>query len=177
MPNPATSVHDGRMPNYRRLHAPGTTCFFTVNLRDRSASLLVQHAHHLRRAFAETRRARPFDLVSIVVLPDHLHCLWSLPPGDNDNATRWRQIKAAFSRSIASDGIRNLSRERRRERDIWQRRFWERWIGNQADFAAHVDYIHRNPAKHGHVEHVRDWPFSSFHRYVRDGLLAPDWGG
>ena len=165
------------MPNYLRLHSPGTTHFFTVNLQDRSSALLVERAHDLRRAFADTRRARPFDVIAISVMPDHLHCLWTLPPGDSDNASRWRQIKGTFSRSIATRELVGESRVKRRERGIWQRRFWQRWIGNEADLMSHIDYIHRNPAKHGHVEHVGDWPYSSFHRYVRDGLLAQDWGG
>jgi putative transposase len=172
-----TDAHSVGMPNYRRLQIPGATYFFTVNLQDRSARLLVEHVQALRRAFEQTRLARPFDLVAIAVLPDHLHCLWTLPPGDGDNASRWRQIKSTFSRAIATTECRSISREQRRERGLWQHRFWARWIGNESDLHAHIDYIHRNPMKHGHVEHVRDWPYSSFHRYVRDGLVAADWGG
>lgn len=164
------------MPNYRRLWVPGGTYFFTVNLLDRNGALLVQHIDPLRAAFRDARAARPFHLAAMVVLPEHLHCVWRLPAGDADNATRWRHIKALFSRSLTDTERRSASRVGKRERGIWQRRFWERCLRDEHDLRAHVDYIHFNPVKHGLVTEVHHWPHSTFHRYVRSGLLAADWG-
>lgn len=152
------------MPNYRRVRVPGGTYFFTVNLLERDRRLLVEHIGALRQAFATARRARPFEIVAAVVLPEHLHWMWRLPPGDDDNATRWRQIKASFSRTIPATERRSARRVAKGERGIWQRRYWERLIRDERDFRAHVDYIHINPLKHGHVSRVVDWPHSTFHR-------------
>jgi putative transposase len=165
----------GGMPNYRRAWVPGATCFFTVNLLERDRSLLVEHVDALRAAFRDARRARPFEVVAVVVLPDHLHCIWRLPPGDADNATRWRHIKSGFSRRLLPGERRSMRRVAKGERGIWQRRYWERVLRDERDLVHHVDYIHFNPVKHGLVARVRDWPYSSFHRYVQAGLLAPDW--
>jgi putative transposase len=163
------------MSNYRRVWAPEGRYFFTVNLLRRDQCLLVEHRDALRSAFRQTQLKRPFDILAIVVLPEHLHCLWKLPPGDADNATRWSHIKALFSRAMPVGEHLSERRAVKRERGIWQRRYWEHWIQNEADFAAHVDYIHYNPVKHGHVTRVADWPYSSFHRYVRQGILPADW--
>ena len=165
------------MPNYRRVRVPGGTYFFTVNLLRRDSTLLTEHITELRAAFRTVRSERPFDIVAIVVLPDHLHCIWSLPKDDADNATRWRHIKALFSRSLPGDELRSTRRLVKSERGIWQRRFWESLLRDERDLRAHVGYIHFNPVKHGWVTCVRDWPSSSFHRYVRDGVLTGDWGG
>jgi len=164
------------MPNYRRVWIPGGTYFFTVNLLRRDRYFLVEHIESLRAAFHQTRIRRPFDVLAMVVLPDHLHCLWRLPPDDADNATRWSNIKALFSRAIPATEDRTGRRLSKGERGIWQRRYWERLIRNEADFAAHVDYIHFNPVKHGYVARAVDWPYSSFHRYVRRGDLPENWG-
>lgn len=138
--------------------------------------LLVDHIDQLRAAFAQVKQARPFRLDAVVVLPDHLHGIWTLPPNDADFSTRWRLIKAHFSRSIASGERLSQRRRVKNERGIWQRRFWERTIRSEEEFAALVDYIHFNPVKHGHVTQTKDWPYSSFHRYVREGRLPLDWG-
>jgi len=164
------------MPNYRRVWVPGGTYFFTVNLLERDRALLIEHIEALRAAFRATRAARTFDIQAMVVLPDHLHCIWRLPEGDADNATRWNQIKGVFSRGLDSTERLSALRLERRERGIWQRRYWERLLRDEHDLRAHIDYAHFNPAKHGLVSQVRDWPFSTFHRYVRGGLLAPGWG-
>jgi putative transposase len=119
----------------------------------------------------------PFETIAICVLPDHLHAVWSLPPRDPDFSLRWSLIKSGFSRGLPGDMRRSSSKIARRERGIWQRRYWEHAIRDDADLERHVDYIHFNPVKHGHVSQVCDWPHSSFHRYVARGLLAPDWGG
>ncbi|MEZ0470703.1 REP-associated tyrosine transposase [Luteimonas salinilitoris] len=165
------------MPNYRRLHLPGRTWFFTVNLLERRRRLLVEHVDVLRHAFAEARKAKPFQLLAVVVLPDHLHCLWRLPEGDADNAGRWSRIKAGFSRRLPPDEWRNRSRIAKRERGIWQRRFWARLILDEHDLHRHVDYIHFNPVKHGHAPRAADWPHSSIHAYIARGWLPADWGG
>ncbi|MCK7595346.1 REP-associated tyrosine transposase [Pseudomarimonas salicorniae] len=163
------------MPNYRRARVPGGTYFFTVNLVDRDSRLLVEHVDALRGAFRDARAVRPFGLIAAVVLPNHLHCIWKLPEGDADNARRWGAIKAGFSRALPMEAARSRSRGHRGERSIWQRRFWERWITDERDLQAHVDYVHGNPVRHGLVDRANDWPYSSFHRHVRQGLLAPDW--
>jgi putative transposase len=164
------------MPNYRRVWVPGGTYFFTVNLLERDRALLVEHIDGLRAAFRAVQVVRPFDIVAMVVLPDHLHCIWQLPADDADNATRWRHIKSVFSRSLPREERRSARRLAKKERGIWQRRFWERLLRDEHDVRTHVDYIHFNPVKHGLMGCAGDWPYSTFHRYVRAGLSAADWG-
>ena len=164
------------MPNYIRAASPGSTYFFTVVVADRSSRLLVDHIDTLRAAFRSERLQHPFNVDAIVVLPDHLHCLWTLPPDDADYANRWRRIKAAFSRALPKTEPRSESRLKHGERGIWQRRYWEHLIRDERDYAAHVDYIHFNPVKHGYAERIVDWPHSSFHRFVREERLSSDWG-
>ncbi len=113
----------------------------------------------------------------MVILPDHLHCIWSLPPGDADYKTRWSLIKAGFSRAIPKGEKRTESRIKRGARGIWQRRYWEHLIRNELDYRRHVDYIHWNPVKHGWAKRVGNWPHSSFHAYVRRGIVPLDWAG
>jgi putative transposase len=165
------------MPNYRRAFVPGGCWFFTVNLLDRRLSLLVDHIDLLRDAVARTRTKYPFEIVAFVVLPDHLHAIWTLPPGDADFSTRWRLIKTAFAKSLPKREFRTAVRVARNERGIWQRRFWEHMIRNETDYARHVEYCYINPVKHGLVTCVRDWPHSSFHRDVERGIFPPDWAG
>ena len=165
------------MPNYRRLWIPGGSYFFTVALAERGSSLLVDQVDKLRRSFQRVRRQRPFAMSGVVILPDHLHCIWTLPAGDSDYAVRWAGIKAAFSAELSFDDSLRESLRRKRERGVWQRRYWEHALRNESDHTAHVDYIHYNPVKHRCVERVTDWPHSSFHRYVRSGDLPADWGG
>jgi putative transposase len=165
------------MTAYRRAYAPGATWFFTVALAERRANpLLVARVDALRAVFRDVQAHHPFRIDAIVVLPEHLHCLWTLPPNDANYSMRWSQIKARFSRAIPHGEQMTASRIKRGERGIWQRRFWEHQFRDEEDFARHVDYIHWNPVKHGHVIRPADWPYSSFHRYVRDGLLPLDWG-
>jgi putative transposase len=111
-----------------------------------------------------------------VILPDHLHCIWTLPPEDTDFLTRWGLKKGQFSRGIEKRESISRSRSTRGERGIWQRRFWEHLIRDDEDFNRHIDYIHWNPVKHGWAKHVADWPYSSFHHYVRRGLYPANWG-
>jgi putative transposase len=165
------------MTNYRRNFAPGGSYFFTVNLLDRRSRLLVEQARALRAAFRTVRARHPFEIDAIVVLPDHIHAVWTLPAQDRDFATRWRLIKSGFSRSIPRSEPISASRLSKGERGIWQRRYWEHTLRDECDLARHVDYIHFNPVKHGHTARVKDWPFSSFHRMVRAGVYPEDWGG
>lgn len=165
------------MTNYRRSHIPGASYFFTVNLADRSSALLVEQIVLLRAAFKYAQTAHPFTIDAIVVLPEHLHAIWTLPAGDSDYALRWRLIKGMFSRGLPHGEPRSASRAARGERGIWQRRYWEHMIRDDADFARHVDYIHINPIKHGHVQKAAEWPYSSFRRYVSAGILPMDWAG
>ncbi len=165
------------MTEYRRAWLPGGTWFFTVNLAERSGNrLLVDRIDLLRTAFRNVRRRHPFSLDAVVILPDHLHCIWTLPPSDSDFSSRWNLIKGQFARGIEKGEWVSQSRSQRGERGIWQRRFWEHQIRDDGDFNRHVDYVHWNPIKHGWVRRVADWPYSSFHDYVRRGLYPKHWG-
>ena len=165
------------MTAYRRNFIPGGCFFFTVNLADRRRRLLTEHVGALRTAFRETHQRHPFTTDAIVVLPDHLHAVWTLPDSDRDFATRWRLIKSTFSRHFAVDEPISASRAAKNERGIWQRRYWEHTICNEEDLARHIDYVHINPVKHGLVKQVRDWPHSSFHPMVKSGIYPEDWAG
>lgn len=160
---------------YRRAKAAGGTYFFTVNLADRSSSLLIDRVVQLRHVVRVVKARHPFEIVAWVVLPDHLHAIWTLPADDADFSTRWVLIKAGFSRGMITDENIRASRMRKGERGLWQRRFWEHQIRDENDLARHVDYVHINPVKHGHAGKASQWPWSSIHRYIRRGILTPDW--
>jgi putative transposase len=162
---------------YRRARATGGTYFFTVNLADRSAVPLIRHIAALRESVRRVRRAHHFDIVAMVVLPDHLHAIWTLPEGDADYPLRWSLIKAGFSRSVPHEEFICTSRLRKHERGIWQRRYWEHQIRDDEDLRRHVDYMHFNPVKHGHVSHAVDWPYSTLHRDIERGWVKSDWAG
>jgi putative transposase len=164
------------MPQYIRAFVPGGTFFFTVNLLDRRRKLLTENIDALREVFQAARRRRPFTIEAIVILPDHLHCIWTLPEGDADFSTRWHDIKARFAARIPRGERLSERRLQKGERGIWQRRFWEHVIRDERDYENHVNYIHYNPVKHGHVARVADWPYSSFHRFVEQGIYDLDWG-
>jgi putative transposase len=161
---------------YRRNFVPGGTFFFTVALEDRRSTLLTRRIDDLRSAFRQVRQEWPFDVDAIVVLPEHLHAILTLPEGDIDFPLRWRRIKTVFTRAVIAGGAALATRDGG-GRVLWQRRFWEHTIRDDDDFSRHVDYIHFNPVKHGYVASPSDWPHSSLHRYVRDGVFPPDWGG
>ena len=163
------------MPNYRRAFAPGGCWFFTVNLLDRRRSLLVDHIDALRAATRRTKARHPFTIDAMVVLPDHIHAVWTLPEDDADFSLRWRLIKIAFAQAIPKREPRSPVRVARGERGIWQRRYWEHTIRDDQDFAAHMDYTHFNPVKHGLVQHPADWPHSSFRQCVARGLYPAGW--
>jgi len=165
------------MTNYRRNYIQGGYYFFTVVLNDRKSDLLIKYINELRAAFSEVKRRHPFEIIAIVVLPEHLHCILALPEGDDDFSLRLRQIKANFSRKLPKIERISASRKKKQERGIWQRRFWEHSIRDDADLKRHMDYIYFNPVKHGWVKRVMDWEYSSFHRDVEQGLYVTAWGG
>jgi len=163
--------------NYRRNFLPGGSYFFTVNLADRRRALLTDHINLLRAAFRRVRARHRFAIEAAVILPDHLHAIWTMPERDEDFATRWRLIKSGFSHALGGGERISASRAAKGERGIWQRRYWEHTLRDEDDFARHLDYIHLNPVKHRHAVRVRDWPFSSFRRWVRLGAYPVDWAG
>lgn len=153
------------MSSYLRPCVPGAAIFFTVALADRRSDLLLREIDRLRRAVRDTKADHPFHIAAWVVLPDHLHCIWQLPDGDADYPTRWRLIKSRFSRGLPV-GDRRASHLARRERGIWQRRYWEHHLRTETDFLAHLRYCWLNPVKHGLVTNPEEWPYSSIHRDV-----------
>ena len=172
------------MPNYRRALHPGGTYFFTVNLLHRHGNgLLTRHVEILREVVRSVRKRHPFQIHGWVALPDHLHCVIELPPHEADFATRWRLIKMGFSKALPCTEPISKVRAARGERGIWQRRYWEHLIRDEADFRAHMDYVHINPLKHGLVKRVADWPYSTFHRLAcnstpaAQGVYPQDWAG
>jgi putative transposase len=169
------------MSDYRRWYVPGGTFFFTVVTQDRVPIFRDPRAVSLLGEVMRTVRAKyPFSTIAVVVLPDHIHCVWSLPAVDADYAGRWRWIKGAFTERWLPGGgteaSRTRSRMRKGEHGVWQRRFWEHHLQDELDLERHVDYIHYNPVKHGHAERPVDWPWSSFGRHVQLGQYPSDWG-
>jgi putative transposase len=160
---------------YRRANMAGGMYFFTVNLLNRRLDLLVMHVAALRAAVRVVKVAHPFEIVAMVVLPEHIHTVWHLPPGDADFPLRWALIKANFSRALSKNEQINASREKKRERGIWQRRYWEHLIRDEHDLARHIDYVHFNPVKHGWAKRAADWPYSSLHQYIARGELSENW--
>lgn len=165
------------MPRYTRAWIPGGSFFFTVALLERQRRLLTDHIELLRDTFRQVRTRHPFAIDAMVVLPDHFHAIWTLPPGDAHFSTRMRLIKAGFSRAIPATERLSDTRLARGERGIRQHRFWEHAVRNEDDLQRHIDYIHYNPVRHGHVRRVQDWPHSSFHRYVEAETYPADWAG
>lgn len=168
------------MSNYRRSYESGGCYFFTVNLHNRNEALLTTHIDVLRSAVRDCKQRAPFMIDAWVVLPDHMHCIWTLPEGDSDYSGRWRRIKKSFTKQLHlnqydTKDYKSLSRMTRGESGIWQRRFWEHTLRDEQDFINHFHYIHFNPVKHGWVRQVRYWPYSSFHRAVRHNIYHPDW--
>ncbi len=169
------------MADYRRWYVPGGTYFFTVVTFGRRRWLVQDRWRNLlREAIEKERLKRPFQVVAWVLLPDHMHAVWTLPPGDQRYSLRWQKIKEEFTKSFLQqggcEGVRNRSRRHRRERSVWQRRFWEHTIRDEFDLERCVDYAHWNPVKHGLVQQVCDWKWSTFHRFVQAGHYGMDWG-
>jgi putative transposase len=165
------------MSDYIRPRVPGASVFFTVALARRGSRLLVEEAERLRAAVRETRADRPFRIDAWVVLPDHLHAVWTLPEGDAEYSVRWKEIKARFTKSVGRTGLRSASKIAKGEAGLWQRRFWEHHIRNERDLVSHLRYCWWNPVKHGLVERAVDWPYSSMHRDIRRGQVDPEWAG
>lgn len=165
------------MPQYIRAFVPGGTFFFTVAILERRRQLLTRHIAELRNAFTVVRAQKPYTINAVVIMPDHLHCIWTLPESDADFSSRWHAIKSHFARAIPATERLSPRRQKKGERGIWQRRFWEHVIRDERDFERHADYIHYNPVKHGLVRTVAEWPHSSFNRYVGRGLYRIDWAG
>jgi putative transposase len=170
------------MADYRRNYVPGGTYFFTVVTHLRRPMLTDELARTcLRHAVDKVRHDWPFEIVAIVLLPDHLHTIWSLPAGDANYSLRIRRIKEDFTREFLARGGTELpqsaSRAAHAQRGVWQRRFWEHTVRDEEDLKRCVDYIHWNPKKHDLVASVRDWKWSTFHRFVKAGEYGLDWGG
>ena len=177
------------MPDYLRPKLPGASVFFTVALADRGSDVLVREIGRLREAVREVRGERPFAIDAWVVLPDHMHAVWTLPDGDADFSTRWGAIKARFSMAMRRAGFTppppvgrvsggvNPALRRKGEVGLWQPRFWEHHIRDETDYAAHVRYCWINPVKHGLAARAVDWPYSSIHRDIARGIVEPEWSG
>jgi putative transposase len=168
------------MSAYQRLYVPGGMYFFTLVVHERRPILTTPPGIDcLRGVFRTIMNRFPFRLDAVVILPDHLHTIWTLPEGDANYSTRWRRLKEEFTRAYlragGNEGTRSRSRRRRQERAVWQRRFWEHNIRDEPDLERHADYLHYNPVKHGLVVCPRDWPHSSFHQWVEQGIYAPNW--
>ena len=169
------------MPEYRRSFAEGGTFFFTVVTFQRRPILTLEESRVLLHStWTNVNERFPFITDAICLLPDHLHCIWTLPEGDGNYSLRWGEIKKLFSKGylvhIGPGENRNESRQKRGEAAIWQRRFWEHTIRDLDDYHRHLDYIHYNPVKHGLVKNVADWEWSSFHRFVKKGYYERKWG-
>ena len=169
------------MPNYRRYRVEGGTYFFTLKTEFNAPIFREQAAVAiLGNAIRETKKEWPFKIDAMVLLPDHIHAIWTLPAGDAKYSTRWGWLKKEFTQKYLAGGGTEQetsdSRRRNRRRGVWQRRFWEHTIEDEDDFDAHFDYIHWNPVKHGYVRCPRQWPHSSFHRWVEKGVYPLNWG-
>ena len=168
------------MPDYRRVFQPGGTFFFTlVTARRRPIFSSEGARRNLHVAMRDVQTQRPFEIIAIVLLSEHLHCVWRLPDDDGDFSTRWACIKAGFSHLWLAAGGSEVpvspNRRRHRERGVWQERFWEHMIRDEEDMIRHVNYIHYNPVKHGLVRCPHAWPHSSFHKWVKEGYYREDW--
>jgi putative transposase len=169
------------MSHYRRCYTPGGSVFFTVVTERRAPILGNRLARDLfRAACREVSQRWPFRIDALVMLRDHVHAIWALPPDDADYSRRWGAIKKHFTEAwLAAGGSEQVigsSRQRYRRRGVWQRRFWEHTLRDERDYAQHFDYLHYNPVKHGLVACPRDWPYSSFHTWVERGVYPLGWG-
>ena len=164
------------MSKYIRNQLAGATYFFTLTTAQRQSQLLAEHIHLFRQAYQRANALHPFTTIAISVLPNHLHAIWQMPVNDGDYALRWRMIKSNFSRNFSANKTRSDSKIKHREKGIWQRRYWEHQIRDDVDLQRHVDYIHYNPVKHGYVTKVKDWPHSTFHKHVAQGIYTENWG-
>ena len=163
------------MVNYRRSRVAGGSYFFTVNLRNRQSTVLIDHIEVLRKSFEKLKERHPLRIDAVVILPEHLHTIWTLAEDDMHYPVRWQYLKSHFTRALLKKGV-GLSKNHNGEYNLWQRRYWEHVIRDEVDMQKHIEYIHYNPVKHGLVGRVKDWPHSSFHRYVEKRLVDVNWG-
>lgn len=161
--------HTRAMNDYRHNRVQGRTFFFTVRLRDHGSSLLTEHISAFGEAIRLVRTRKPFHVDAWVVLPDHAHAIWTLPPGDSDCAARWRAVKIAFSKSLSKLGLADAD-----EKTIWARHYQHHAVANELEYDRLVDYVHRNPLRHGVCERAQDWQWSSLHRFVAAGHVPPN---
>ena len=164
------------MVNYRRDYTPGASYFFTLTLKDRKTTYLATYINSLGKAFRYIRAKSNFVTQAIIVLPDHLHFLWQMPESEANYSRPIRLIKTHFTQALLDLNI-PLTKSSKGKYQLWQNRFWEHRIRDEYDFQSHIDYIHYNPVKHGYVTKAVDWPYSSIHRYIKNGVIADDWGG
>ena len=175
------NVYNSVMPNYHRFKIEGAYYFFTVvTYKRRSLFTDDNTITVLKNAFQQVKSDRPFEMSAVCLLPDHLHCIWKMSHMDSDYSTRWSIIKRIFSKTYVKTSCVKLnqtrSRQKKRELPIFQRRFWEHYIRNEYDYWKHVHYIHYNPYRHGLVKHIADWPYSTYHRFCREGYYKNfDW--
>jgi putative transposase len=169
------------MTRYCDNRVPGMTYFFTVRLLDRNSTLLTDHFSAFGEAMRQARIRKPFHVDAWVVLPDHAHAIWTLPPGDHDCATRWRAVKIAFSKALNKTGLVLAGAS---EATVWERHYRDYRVGDDDEYAALIDYVHSNPMRHGFCQNAVEWPWSSLHRFVAAGfdvpqppLVAPPWTG
>jgi putative transposase len=169
------------MTRYRDNRVPGMTYFFTVRLLDRNSTLLTDHFSAFGEAMRQARIRKPFHVDAWVVLPDHAHAIWTLPPGDHDCATRWRAVKIAFSKALNKTGLVLAGAS---DATVWERHYRDYRVGDDDEYAALIDYVHSNPMRHGFCQNAVEWPWSSLHRFVAAGfdapqppLAAPPWMG
>lgn len=162
------------MVNYRRDYTQGATYFFTLVLQNRHSTYLTTYIDELGKAFRDIRAKAYFTTEAIIVLPDHLHTIWTLPEDNSDYSLRWRLIKTRFTQALINKKI-PLIKNKRGDSNLWQKRFWEHRIRDEEDFQKHVDYIHYNPVKHGYSLMAKDWPYSSIHRFINLGIIPTDW--
>lgn len=169
------------MSKYIRSYTQGAFYFFTlVSYNRRKIFCNEDFLQAFKNSIRQIQHQYPFEIIAWMQLPDHLHCIWKMPENDADYSMRWSQIKRLTTQAcpqyqLSIDELSH-SKVKRYEKGIWQRRFFEHQIRDEADFVKHMDYLHYNPVKHGLVETVSDWPYSSFHRYVNQGYYAEDWG-
>ena len=161
---------------YRRTDIKGACYFFTINLADRKSNLLIDKVFELREVINRVKKKHPFKLDALVIMPEHFHMIITLPENDNDYSKRIMLIKSGFSRTLPKSERLNPSRIKKRERGIWQRRYWELFIRDEKDYQTHVDYIHYNPVKHGYVPKASDWKYSTIHKYIELGIYDENWG-
>lgn len=164
------------MVNYRRNLVKNGTYFYTATLKNRKKSYFIDYIDHLRASTKKTKLKYLFEIEAMVVLPEHIHTIWTLPHNDDYFAHRWRLIKSYFTQVLAKECV-PIIKNAKGNYNLWQNRYWEHTIKNERDFEMHVNYIHYNPVKHGLVKYPAEWPYSSFHNFVKKGILSSDWSG